>query len=271
MPTSALAVNVIYGALPDPDSPTGSSFSSFPADGRAFFVSPRGSAQDYGWSPPIQVRTIAFGAIPVEATLQLSQTVDDDGELVGLHFSAVTNREPENARTRYDPAPLEGTLDVHLRDVKVDGVPVNLGRCAAPRARLQAVSDALYVSTEGGGDFANYDPGAGGFQAIMGGIFNGVVAIPPFGECRTTTGDDIAPLLTAMVSGEDNPVRIRVGSPSCFTPGPDYAYQLPPAPGQSDPVEANCLQWGGNQWLGDFNPRVYAIPPDLPLPDGPRP
>src|SRR6478609_8540427 len=52
----------------DPDDPGKGSVRA-----EAYFVSPKGAPANYGYLEPMTVRSVGFGMIPVEATVQVSQ------------------------------------------------------------------------------------------------------------------------------------------------------------------------------------------------------
>jgi hypothetical protein len=181
-----------------------------------------------GAFPPIKVKTVAFGAIPVTATLQLHQTA------VGGRLQPLLDQtwEPQNRENGAsgNPAPCDpsftapvsslvsGQVDVSLTDLKVDGVAVDVGASC----RTVAPVDVALWGADG------YFPGGGGKIGQYKGLHPGSLGtldspyymeqngtkipaskgldIPAFTGCKGSDGDDVSQLVTAMASGPDNPV-----------------------------------------------------------------
>lgn len=181
-------------------------------------VSPPGSAHNYGISPEILVRTVSFGAVPVEATIQLEQERAADGtpESILLRSSEVVLFRPgTNAVgvSRYYDSTLNQGLYVRVNSLEIDGRRISFaGACRTQEpARLRVR----------GKGYREDDPSVGNplwesghFTAGAGGLLEGTLDVGAFDGCRTTTGDDLAPLLTASISGPGNAVRIRVTGPT---------------------------------------------------------
>ncbi|WP_375001743.1 hypothetical protein [Aeromicrobium sp. CTD01-1L150] len=159
--------------------------------------------------PPQRVRTLAFGSIPVEATLHLSLTTDENGLPYGIRLDA----------DDYNPSPVQvsdsvgtGRLTVRLSDLRADRVPVDVGdacRTASP-AEL-SVAGSGYESTSTGVPEGHYSPARGG-------LLHGTISIGDFRDCGTG-GEDVSPLVNAMAAGAQMPVRIVQGlvTAPCFT------------------------------------------------------
>ncbi|MCL8250091.1 MULTISPECIES: hypothetical protein [Aeromicrobium] len=275
IPTTVLAVNATFDIqIVDPQP--GFTFDQLsPAYSRAFFVSPTVSDDTYGDTVPIVVRTVAFGSIPVEVTLQVSQrrtaedlpipiqlnTLDERKDLEGGGFTEIVH-----------PTSIEDTLNVRIRKVVVDGVDTQLdGTCeTGPTAAISAASGRFERTTppdwtppEGSEGAASvlqleYDP-AEAMSALLGGTLRGTLDIPSFRHCTTKTGDDLSPLLTSAVSGPDNPVVLQVGALSCAEYD-DQGRSRPPAPGTTS-ADLQCFDFY------PFNPKIKAKPDPAPIPD----
>ena len=187
--------------------------------------------QTFGLFPDTRVRTVAFGAVPAEATIHVSQLRDDGGLLVPLDVSgqkitwlADAGPRPGEFSGYYNVvgnATMAGQVDVRISDVTVDGVAVDVGaacRSVAP-AQLSAVGKG-YVDKDYSLPVGEPIP-PGKFNPAIGGLLTGSISIPAFTGC-SAGGDDLGPLLTAMVSGETLPVKIFVEllNGACFNDHP---------------------------------------------------
>lgn len=275
IPTTVLAVNATFDiTLIDPE-PGVITDQLSPAYSRAFFVSPKGSGANYGDTMPIVVRTLAFGSIPVEVTLQVSQRRTARNLPVPLQLNTMDERKDLEAGGFTEivrPTKLQDTLNVRIRKVVVDGVDTRLtDNCeTGPTAALNAVSGQFERTTpldwtppegsEGAGSVMQleYDP-AEAMSALLGGTLRGTLDIPAFRHCATSTGDDLSPLLTSAVSGPGNPVVLQVGALSCAEYD-DQGRTKPPAPGTTA-SDLQCFDFY------PFNPKIKAKPDPVPFPD----
>jgi hypothetical protein len=203
-------------------------------------VSPPGSPHNYGTSPEIVIRTVAFGAVPVEATIQLEQQRAADGtpESLLLRSPQVYLFRPgSNAAgvSKYYDSVLSAGLDVRVNRLVIDGRRVSfVGTCQTQEpARLRLRGKGYRTD-----DPNVRDPlwETGHFAAAKGGLLEGTLDVGGFGACPTTTGDDLAPLLTATVSGSGNTVRIH-------TTGPTGCSPLGFPPGTTAPPGTTIDQW----------------------------
>lgn len=200
--------------------------------GEIYTVSPPGAPADFGFIGPFTVRTAAFGSVPVEADVVVSQLRDDRGLPIPLRYSQtfvtycehtspfppLGGREPRPRA--WLPAEVTGPVQIQVTALRVDGVDLQLtGVCAADRP-----SDLALTSNPGhywdpdlvpGVDFAQAEGdvealmSTSTFVATFGGLLLGSVDIPPFTGCDTAGADDVSRLLTAAVSGPDNRVEMR--------------------------------------------------------------
>lgn len=259
-------------------------------DVRSFFVSPAGSKNPYGESALIPVRTVAFGSIPVEITLQVVQETDAQGLPEPLKFRPHDYRIAGAAgdiTTVVEPSTLKAEVGVRVRSLVVDGVDVGLG----PRCRT-AVLGGLSLSTrelqvnqplgyeapglEGTGDSRNgkleeevFDPTIYQY-GIQGGTLTGRLDIPRFSGCSTSTGDDVSRLLTSAISASDNPVSVRIGATNCqiydfWGQDGDYSkYGGRPIPaGVNRPQDPKS----GCQDSTHPNPKIVTVPKQFEIPD----
>ncbi|HTZ44260.1 MAG TPA: hypothetical protein VMB79_10380 [Jatrophihabitans sp.] len=186
LPVTLLRVDANYDfKFVPPDNPTVLETYS-----HAWAVSPAGSSAQYGYFPPVQVSTLAFGSVPVTATVQLSQTftgADPDPMQIFGHGLLDT------PYTVY-PTEVTGNLRIRLSDVRVDQEPLDVGPDCHSRTPMPI---KLYgISPD--------------YNLFYGGPLSGTVTIPPFAGCGSH-GEDLDPLLTGLISGPNNPLSMRQG------------------------------------------------------------
>lgn len=167
-------------------------------DAEVYILSPAGSAHPYGEGPKFAVRTLAFGFIPAEATVQIAQQR--------------RGRYPVPFRLTGGPVlssgdhVLDGAVEVRILALSLDGqrVPELTGVCRSRPASLRLEAGPGYLPY-GGGELA------------------GTLDVPSFTGCGSRSLDL---LLTSMVSGAGNRVEMRQGPISIGRPWPE---QTPPA------------------------------------------
>jgi len=196
-----------------------------------------GGGADVGKIAEITVQLAAFGAVPASATLTL-RTPRVDGRVQPLTLNYWMYNNPTGVgATGCDPtflggetvetALVEGKAEVTVRDLVVDGVPVDLGpTCRTERPldlalwadNSEAPYKVLYGGTLGAWD-GLASPTALPLYNPMYKSRNGTVlspstgvTIPPFTGCEAN-GEDLSALLTAVASGPNNPIRIEQGRP----------------------------------------------------------
>lgn len=217
-----------------------------------------------------KINLIAFGTIPATATLTMS-VPRVDGKVQPL-MAHMWGRMSDAAWAKgCAPLPsdlhkvstlLEGKIIVQLSDLEIDGVQVDLG----PRCRTKQPTQ---VYLWGDAAVGSYTPGGGGPLGAFDGLHPGSrgplndpyyredngrtippssgINIPPFVDCGTG-GDDLSPVVSAMASGPNNPVR---------------AVQKPIVPLHRIPLEDLSLCGGSLCPLP-----APEVPPMPPLPDG---
>jgi hypothetical protein len=157
--------------------------------------------------PPARNTFLAFGFMPVTATLELR-------ELTPIKIKSVTvnlNRNPITVTsTAY--------LSLHLDDVSVNGEPLNVG----PHCQTQT---PIKLVLHGKGQ--NVPPA--GYTLETGGPLNGRVTIPDFSGCGV--GEDLDPLLSASISASNN-YTLQTQGQICFpaNPNPPVSVCPPPIP-----------------------------------------
>lgn len=202
---------------------------------RLYAVSPESAPKKYGYFPPFTVRTVAFGAIPVEATLQISQIRDDED--LPLPLISATSAKfycPGHERKGYlnTDSTVSGSLEVRLTRIKVDGVPIDVGSACKTGPAEIALKGRGYWDRDPSIPAADKPPQPTTiyYTAALGGLLTGTLDIPAFSGCRSGTGDDISPLLTSAVSGPGNPMTVRQSPimPKCFDPTSGGSCIIPP-------------------------------------------
>jgi len=194
-----------------------------------------GGGVDVGLVARTDVRLVAFGSMPATATLTLRvpQAGARVKPLVAHTWQSSGGCDPAQVGASADSL-VEGQVEIRLSDLKVDGVPVPLG----PSCRTERPADlALWGDPASGG----YFPGSGGRLLAYDGAHVGSlgrlddpfyvelqgrvippstgVTIPPFTGCGV--GDDLDPLITAMASGPNNPLRVMQGQARFWDSGFD--------------------------------------------------
>lgn len=200
-----------------------------------YVTSPGKRADRFGQFDPVNVKMLAFGTIPTTATVHISQ-LRKDGKVVPfelkLRFSTNPVKPPHplpcsqptqaTNQCSYSYAPqLTGKVDVRVDNVKIDQVPVDVGpNChTATPATLTMTADAGFYSVS---ISPPYVPDGMYLPFFVGGTLHGPVDVPAFSGCQNG-GDDLSPVVTAMVAGPDNEL-------AAHQKGPLVPYPPPPPP-----------------------------------------
>lgn len=175
---------------------------------------------------PMRATFLAFGFMPVTATVHLEQT----GPLLRQQCGTVPGCRPITAvayahlagpsalREAYRVAAV-AHLRMRLSDVVVNGAPLDVGdRCQTDGTLTSdnPIDPTAVVLT---GENALAAEGLDGLRPyygaiLLGGASAGTVTIPPFTGCRSARGEDLDALMTATVSGPGNYVQLIQG-PMC--------------------------------------------------------
>lgn len=197
--------------------------------------------------PPVRATFLAFGFMPVTATVTLTEATGPSGLVpvteVAYQLETLVPPANDTLGTPGNPFVVTATAEVtlSLSDVTVDGSPLAVGDCHTTEPLYTPGSPAdpgkdLTVLT--GGSTSPYPaPLWGGTAGIFGGgALAGEVTIPPFTGCVTPAGENLDSLFDATVSGPGNYLHMVAGpvcansSNHCATPQP------PPATSPGEPV-----------------------------------
>lgn len=235
--------------------------------GYAYMVSPAGAPANYGYLPPMTVRSVGFGLIPVEATVQVSQRRENGypvaakATMLGADYKGVNSQGGLTFTKQVaEPTVVDDAFNVHILGVKVDGVDLELsGDCrTVTPAPVHMVGSGYTIPfpydapathdfpTNIDKFFQTSDP-ATFFNPLWGGQLNGTMTIPPFTGCSTSSGDDLSALMTLSVSGPDNPISARIGFP-CHREVSGAEWPL--APGQATPKSTIADGWKPTKGTG---------------------
>jgi hypothetical protein len=221
--------------------------------GSVWVESPSGTKRRYGTFPPVRVHLLAFGSVPVTATVHISQptgrdglasplTVFDTEEFSPLNGATVDGwgRVPDNGVQRFAlPITVSGDVDIRISDVAVDQVPLQVGpNChTATPARLAMRNPGGSYESSDATPIATLAGRAGGFRPLdrPTGVGLGNLSIPAFAGCHDGA-EDLDPLFTGMVSGPTNPIELYLaeplfecGNPESTLPCPAYPSDAPAA------------------------------------------
>lgn len=186
-------------------------------------------ADRFGTTQSFKVRTVAFGAIPVEAEVALEQPRGTNGVVRPAELT-LWNGYYCDGRGPFSEAPpgytlghtyilntaVEGDVRARVDTLTIDGVALKLrdDSCRTSLTELALTSNP-YPSS--------WDPSLGPgdrptqanrmttrfFNIANGGLLFGEIDIPAFRGCLTAGGEDVSHLLTNAVSGPTNPLELR--------------------------------------------------------------
>jgi len=154
--------------------------------------------------PPVTATFLAFKFVPVTATLHIT-------ELKPISIMSISG-------VSAPPYPITVTatakISIHVTNVRVNGVPLNVG----PNCRTAAPVRLVLV----GHGFNTLPPK--GYTVPTGGPLSGKVTIPPFTGCGVA--ENLDPLLTGSISGRGNFVKQTQGK--LCGPSQPSAWSCPP-------------------------------------------
>lgn len=194
----------------------------------AWVQSPPGVEPEFGVFPSFQVGLLAFGAIPVTATVHITQPLVNGvaSPLTLNWWTTVAHLLPGQTVPGYEqygpapnlspnltffapPASITGTVIVQLTNVMVDQQPIDVG----PACQTSATMDLSEVPGYYGQNTptippVEHKPGEWlPLANITSYVTAGHIDLPAFTGCHNGA-DNLDPLITAMVSGPGNPVQI---------------------------------------------------------------
>jgi hypothetical protein len=157
--------------------------------------------------PPARGTLLAFGFMPVSASLQLS-------EIGSMNIALLSCSAPPKKKC---PGPnetlLHGLVTLRVYDVDVNGVPLNVGpHCQTTPFPLDLIGTPPTYS----------------FSTISG-ILTGYVTVPYFTGCHNGP-DNLDPIFNATVSGSGNYVKVNQATfcaPSITGPGSGCPAHIP--------------------------------------------
>ncbi|MEW1614975.1 MULTISPECIES: DUF6801 domain-containing protein [unclassified Streptomyces] len=152
--------------------------------------------------PPTKATFLSYGFMPTTATMVLEQV--GPPAVVQTHTVTNTPTYPEEST-------VTAQLSMRLYDVKVNGVPLDVG----PNCRTERPFEQVLK-----GYGQSYPPA--GYLVAYGGNLTGYAHIPPFKGCGV--GEDLDPLFTSAISSvgkkADNYTKMTQ-APLCVATNPD--------------------------------------------------
>lgn len=246
----------------------------------AWVQSPAGVEPEYGVFPSFQVGMLAFGAIPVTATVHITQPLVDGvaSPLTLRWWTTIGHLLPGQTVPGYEqygpapdfspnltffapPASITGTVVVQLTDVTVDRQPIDVGPACQTRATMDLSEvPGYYAQNTPTIPPVEHKPGEWlPLSNITSYVTAGHIDLPAFTGCHNG-GDNLDPLITAMVSGPNNPVQItqKLGLQGWCTvanPVPTWCTKPPATAPKSTPLTTHATT---------FTPAQQAVLNELP-------
>jgi hypothetical protein len=146
----------------------------------------------YGVFPPTHVSVLGFGAVPITATLHLTQPTDAKGFLTPL---VVRSKGQVVPPFKIYPTRVDGPVLLRLSDVRVDQVPLRVGPACRTVTPVQ-----LHL--------VGLDPH---YNLFTGGPLNGTTTIPAFTGCGSAA-NPLDRLITGSISGPGVKLHLVQGS-----------------------------------------------------------
>lgn len=170
--------------------------------------------------PAQPVRLIAFGTLPVEATLHLSLPSDSTGLPRGLRVDTDNFVRTSGGSQVVTDSVGSGSLVVRISDVKVDGVPLDVGPSC--RVAKPAPIKLSGVGTPNFGAGQAVPPGT--YNALFGGLLQGTLTIGSFSGCGNGS-ENLDPLVNSLGGNITAPVQIVQAqvNANCFNDNPRLA------------------------------------------------
>jgi hypothetical protein len=193
--------------------------------------------------PPARDTFLTYGFMPTTATLNITQDplkcVDYQGVLLATSDNCLTTAalnsgtdDNGNPIPTYYTETVASAITIRLSDVKVDGVPLNVGPDCHTATPATATLTASSVTST--------------YSLATGGPLTGTYTVPSFTGCGV--GENLDPLFDAAISGPGNYLKLIQG-PSCLA---GYG-----TTGSSDP---NCAVQVGTDGYTYGLPNTYPVP-----------
>ena len=147
--------------------------------------------------PPVRGTFLAFGFVPVTATIQISQVGAGVVKLVLADNVSAASPYVVQARAR---------VNIKVLNVEVNGVSLPAG--AACGTAEPGAANLSNVNPTG-------QPGRNFWDLFTGGPLSGTVRITHFSHCGVN-GDNLDPILDASISGTQNFAKLIQGEPCVF-------------------------------------------------------
>ncbi|WP_236055748.1 MULTISPECIES: DUF6801 domain-containing protein [Streptomyces] len=167
--------------------------------------------------PPASGTFLTFGFMPTTATLEMTQIppgTNPDGTRVPNIKSDLAINLAEGSTKGVTAVTLE--LMLRLRDVEVDGVPLDVGdNCRTSKPFTLKLEGHMTLK----------DGVQVGYTLATGGELTGSVTLPPFSGCGAD--EDLDNLFTASLSGVPGYVKQVQGAPCAPANGADPTFCMP--------------------------------------------
>ncbi len=205
--------------------------------------------------PAQRIRMLAFGGIPVEATMRLRLPTDSAGLPYGIQLDMDEYGYGSRRIIRSDTVG-SGQVEVEVSDLQVDGVPVAVARsCRLENPALLTLRGRGYVSTQS----TSVPPGY--YNPARGGLLRGEIKVGKFVGCAVGE-EDLSPLVTSMAGETEIPVQVTqaVVNVQCFTNLPAIAIEET----RCDRPEEESFPAGRElEPLPPFSPPEDEVPPPV--------
>jgi hypothetical protein len=137
--------------------------------------------------PPARATLLAFGFVPVTATIQISEIGSLNVALISCTpANKCPNPPPKNEALFF------GLVSLRISNVDVNGVPLNVG----PHCQTATPFDLALIGTP-----PTYN------VSLIHGVLTGTVTVPKFSGCNDGT-ENLDPIFDATVSGPGNFVKV---------------------------------------------------------------
>ncbi len=210
LPTSLTAVNLVHLSTQTPvfnrkGRVIGGNNVLQTFQGFVYLKSPNGRTPAFGLLPAVTINTLAFGMLPAKVTLQLSQPRENETAQnpSGTPVPLTTVVVQDVAHNVVYDTRLTGLLNLTVTDLVIDGRRVDVGsscRTITPSTMSLVGKQAVAI------------PPPGFYSPSFGGDLYGTLSVPAFTGCRGGGGDDLTPVFTNALSGNETSIHLFQGS-----------------------------------------------------------